>query len=584
MPSERRTKLIDALVRVLCWFLTPIGVALPGAHDEYLRDCLLPLAGHGDGHVLAVTVALLLAILTGRSDLCIAGVSRKTRSPVLLIALSCELDDFYAVVYTKENVAAKALADQISDLSPPTQSAFGRLLSRIEEGKGEAYATRIDVRCSDRNRVIAEKRILIATGGSATAEMAMKYSSFSLWLSRAWLAFMDESQHMYGNYHEIAALAAIQQPALIVFVGDHRQTPGGLSKGRAAAANRQKLLHRPLGLRALNRPGDYLPPARLTQLIALLWPDASQNNDSDVAYLLKVGQAPHTGVWTAATTIQHLPTSLARLFSDETLRHLNVTSCLISAILAVLLIATAPEEFGIPECTTTVEAAGLDGPHRWGIMLPNSSRVSLVTYKAIVAVRYPELVLHDQDPIQIGHFVPHDHTAEHGGFRTVLWEIPKEVPKDLLAAIEDVVVFLNYLQKSVIGTSTKERQRNFWLCATAQRYTTNSCNMVFRQPGLEDSELPQPRRQLVGSGGDRKNSSGCSNRVWFPQRGSPRSLDGRQGRLFWTSHSSAHKSNQTHVHCLSYWYGWDDWDGSDASGLSLWVLYPQKQTCPVPWT
>ena len=40
--------------------------------------------------------------------------------------------------------------------------------------------------------------------------------------------------------------------------------------------------------------------------------------------------------------------------------------CLIAAILAVLLIATAPEEFGIPECTTTVEAAGLDGPHRWG--------------------------------------------------------------------------------------------------------------------------------------------------------------------------------------------------------------------------
>ena len=141
----------------------------------------------------------------------------------------------------------------------------------------------------------------------------------------------------------------------------------------------------------------------------------------------------------------NLPTSLARLFSQETLSHLNVNSCLISAILAVLLIATAPE-FGIPECTTTVEAAGLDGPHRWGIILPNSSRVSLLTYKAIVAVRYPELVLHDQDPIQIGHFVPHDHTAEHGGFRTVLWEVPRD-PRDLMAAIEDIVVFLNYLQK-----------------------------------------------------------------------------------------------------------------------------------------
>ena len=125
----------------------------------------------GMGHVLTVAAALLLAILTGRSDLCIAGVfgAGKTRSlAVLLIALSCELSDFYATVHTKENVAAKALADQISDLAP-TRSAFGRLLDRIEEGKGEAYATKIDVRCSDRNKVIAEKRILIATGGSATA-------------------------------------------------------------------------------------------------------------------------------------------------------------------------------------------------------------------------------------------------------------------------------------------------------------------------------------------------------------------------------------------------------------------------------
>ena len=92
----------------------------------------MSLSRDGD-HVnqpLAQILALLLAILTGRSDLCIAGVfgAGKTRSlAVLLIALSCELDDFYAIVYTKENVAAKALADQISDLSPPTQSTFGQL-------------------------------------------------------------------------------------------------------------------------------------------------------------------------------------------------------------------------------------------------------------------------------------------------------------------------------------------------------------------------------------------------------------------------------------------------------------------------
>ena len=69
----------------------------------------------------------------------------------------------------------------------------------------------------------------------------------------------------------------------------------------------------------------------------------------------------HIHIWTPAAIAQRLPASLLRLFSEETLSHLNVKSCLISAIFAVLLSATAPEEFGVPECTTTVEAAGLDG-------------------------------------------------------------------------------------------------------------------------------------------------------------------------------------------------------------------------------
>ena len=73
--------------------------------------------------------------------------------------------------------------------------------------------------------------------------------------------------------------------------------------------------------------------------------------------------------------VQQLPISLVRLFNEKTLSQINVGSSLIAAVLAVLMIATAPEEFGVPECTTTLEAAGLAGPHRWGIILPNSSRV-----------------------------------------------------------------------------------------------------------------------------------------------------------------------------------------------------------------
>ena len=72
----------------------------------------------------------------------------------------------------------------------------------------------------------------------------------------------------------------------------------------------------------------------------------------------------------------------------------TITRTLVTTHLTVMLIATAPEEFGLPECADTVEAAGLKGHHRWGVILPNSSGVSLLTYKAIVAVRYPELVAH----------------------------------------------------------------------------------------------------------------------------------------------------------------------------------------------
>ena len=214
---------------------------------------------------------------------------------------------------------------------------------------------------------------------------------FQFWpLDLSHLACLHGRSQQYGSYHEIAALAAIQQPTLTVFIGDHRQTPGGLSKGRAAAVNRRKLLQRPLGLRALDKSGDYLSPARMAALIAQLWPDASQDPESDLFSLLRL----------ASRIVSH----------GHPLR--KITSCLppwgvcftpnivpagrtqqpIAAALAVLLIATAPEEFGVPECTTTLKQPGYVVLTGGGIILPNSSRVSMLTYQAIVAVRYPELV------------------------------------------------------------------------------------------------------------------------------------------------------------------------------------------------
>lgn len=105
----------------------------------------------------------------------------------------------------------------------------------------------------------------------------------------------------------------------------------------------------------------------------------------------------------------------------------------------------------MPECANTLEAAGLKGPHRWGLILPNSSRVSLLTYRAIVAVRYSELVLHAHRSLQVVHFV-----------------------------------------SSAIGTVTYDKVPpvSCWSCATAQQFTTSYYNTASGQFGVEGFESP----------------------------------------------------------------------------------------------
>ena len=94
------------------------------------------------------------------------------------------------------------------------------------------------------------------------------------------------------------------------------------------------------------------------------------------------------------------------------------------------------------------------GIHRWGLILPNSSRVSVLTYKSIVAVRYPELVLQNNRQIQIGHFVAHENTVDHGGFRAIL-----------RAAVDDLVVVLNYLRRKHRGFSQGATSQLMVLCS-----------------------------------------------------------------------------------------------------------------------
>ena len=96
----------------------------------------------------------------------------------------------------------------------------------------------------------------------------------------------------------------------------------------------------------------------MAALVAQLWPDASQDPESDLFKLLRLANKPHSGPWTSTPQDYELPVALRRVFHCRISCQLDAHSSLIAAALAVLLIATAPEEFGVPECTTTLEAAG----------------------------------------------------------------------------------------------------------------------------------------------------------------------------------------------------------------------------------
>ena len=64
-------------------------------------------------------------------------------------------------------------------------------------------------------------------------ECASKYSPVAQWMSEVDLTLHGESQQ-YGNLDETAALARLPRNCLVVWLGDHRQTPGGLRKSAAA--------------------------------------------------------------------------------------------------------------------------------------------------------------------------------------------------------------------------------------------------------------------------------------------------------------------------------------------------------------
>ena len=124
-----------------------------------------------DRHLLASAIGLTIALLTGRTDLCTAGVfgAGKTRAAAAVIVGLIAIDPTPSItVCTKENAAAQAFAEHVVNMQLPDilLAKFGRLIGFHEAQKGASARTALDVGSQNRNHILRGKQVVIGCGGA----------------------------------------------------------------------------------------------------------------------------------------------------------------------------------------------------------------------------------------------------------------------------------------------------------------------------------------------------------------------------------------------------------------------------------
>ena len=147
---NQKALLREAAIKLLSAILLPDHQE--GDNEEvmaYKKVCK-ELRQQHDGHFLSMVSSLVLAILTGRTDLCVSGVfgAGKTRAAAALIGGLMIMDpSLNLMVMTKENTAAKAFTDHLLSLQLP-ESVYcraGRIVGYLETKKGASHKTRLDI-------------------------------------------------------------------------------------------------------------------------------------------------------------------------------------------------------------------------------------------------------------------------------------------------------------------------------------------------------------------------------------------------------------------------------------------------------
>ena len=420
-PGERG-RLFNASVKLLQFALRADSALARGddltEEEKALARAIQPLVENSDCHFLATLTSLLQSVLEGKTDCPISGVfgAGKTRAAAAMIGGLLVMDpEIKVMVVTKENAAAHAFTKHFEFLMlpPSINDKVGRLVSATELQKGPASKTNLDVPPKFRNDVLRAKQVIIGCGGGFHQECSQHYSPVAKWMEDVDVALNDEGQQ-YGNLDEASAIARVPRKGLVIWCGDHKQTPGGLRKTDEAKAFRRKLMRRPIALRGDTK---FIQPHMLGAIVLPYVQGLTGPQGEGLRQLLHEStQQPINLSTTSIGAFQDLcQETIGRRWEAA------VTPCLCAAI-SVLWLALSPEKFPL-QAGTLSSAAGTAGKQKWALILPSSARVSELTYVTIVGTRYPELDTSHNDTIQFGNYL-HGEQCTRGGFLPIFWDAP----------------------------------------------------------------------------------------------------------------------------------------------------------------
>ena len=449
MDGNKRSHFLHLCGQLLRLVLIPCHVE--GELHPWTRSTALSFAAELDGHVLGTLCAVTMALLTNRLDLCIQGLfgAGKSKSMAILILALIEIDatDSLKILFIcKENSGTRSFADLLLWLDPPSGvfGRIGRLVGDQERNKSSYSHTKFDIHPRERRQMLNKCQLILATGGTVAQDLTMQWSTMGGFMQELSLLVIDEGQQ-YGTDREIAVISLLRQQPLVLWTGDSEQTPGGIDRAaRNAKRSRQLLLAKKHGLRS---DRNYYMPANLADAMIRLLDGSANEGLAALSQILKRGQPTLGQLWTshlspqdaedlrAASTV--LPGLRAQFeaaqpnmqrhsrFVDSELlagTAINFPRSLVRLAWILQHAATLLPMAGDIQAVLNSQTAGVSDIHAWGLMLPSSSRVSPVTYHAVVAVRYPDLCRQINGLWELGSFASGGLPDKPPGFQLVLWD------------------------------------------------------------------------------------------------------------------------------------------------------------------